>query len=160
MNARHHLIAGFWVSQLDKPCLWAAKGSFFVDERGQVKQFLEEDSAFDCSGLMTCGLLKVGAPDHRADWNAQAMADLFPPIETPELGDFGFYGSDWQHVIHVVGVLAGGHIVSADGATSSVRTLSEAKKKGAKVRFHNGPLYRTGFLGYRRNYFLEKDKEH
>lgn len=155
VNGRRLKLAGYWISQLDKPVLWAAKGSYVVDPAGLVVA-IDEDSAFDCSGLVTCGLLRIGAPDHRADWSAQRLANEMPITDKPELGDLGFYGKSWDEVVHVVGCLEGGHVISADGATSKIRTLAEAQKSGARVRVHQGVAYRVGFLGFRSNTYCEE----
>lgn len=148
----------FWAcEQVGRPVLWAAKGDHYVDAGGAVIS-LPGVTVYDCSGLVTCGIKAMGGPDHRDVYNAQKLYDACAPVSLldPEPGDLGFYGRDEQHVDHVVIALAGGHLVSADGATSRIRSLIGAKEAGAQVRFHQAVDYRRDepFLGFRRNPFL------
>lgn len=107
----------------------------------------------DCSELVANCFIACGLPDRRSTWRAQTFADNLQPIDKPEPGDLGFFGLDWQHVVHVVIYCGPGEIISASGATSRVRTLKEAKARGAKVRSYTTHLYRTDipFLGWRRS---------
>lgn len=131
------------LSKIGSTVLWAAQGP----------------DTFDCSGLVMWALESVGVkmPDH----NAQMMADKTPNLVTapgadPLPGDLGFYGPDAAHVEHVVIWLAGGRILSADGATSLVKDLKTAKaNSSARVRLHDSAAYRSGFLGIHRNTFLD-----
>ncbi len=146
--------------QVGRPALMSAKGDFYVQDG--ILQQIVGGFVYDCSGLFTCGLKAMGYPDIRDTHNAQRIADSCPPASVmPEPGDVGFYGKDWEHVTHIVIALAGGHLVSADGATKAITTLAEARKAGAQVRFHAAADYRrdTPFLGWRRNNFLDGPKE-
>lgn len=108
----------------------------------------------DCSDLVARAFLAVGLPDRRATWRAQDFADKLAPIEGhPDLGDLGFYGLDWQHVIHVVIHLGGGRVLSADGATRRITTELQARAAHAFVRIHETAAYRhdVRFLGWRRS---------
>lgn len=131
------------LDQVGKPVLWAAQGP----------------GAFDCSGLGMWALEGVGAK--LKDHTAQMFADETPnlataPGATPLPGDFCFYGSDWAHVTHIAYVLAGGRVLSADGATSKVVDLKTAQANpSARVRLHDSPKYRKDFLGIHRNTFLD-----
>ncbi len=160
MNAKRFAYTGWALNRIGRPVLLSAKGDYFVDARGQVVR-LPEDTAYDCSGLCTSGIKAMGGPDLRDTWNAQKFHDELPVIETPEPGDFGCYGVDGGHVIHVVIALAGGHVLSADGATSSIRTLADARRAGAMVRTHYSHLYRkdVGFLGWRLNTHCESKEQ-
>ena len=107
---------------LGKPVVWAAKGP----------------DAFDCSGSVTWCLKSVGGPDLTKTDNAQALHDETralgaPTTEHPLPGDLAFYGvyegqGDAQkvHIIHVAVVDEFGGVISADGATSSIRSLQQA----------------------------------
>lgn len=117
--------------------------------------------AFDCSGLVAWSLLTVGARDIRSTHRAQTMADetlnLFPlKGDMPQPGELVFYGTNWQDVIHVGIWLAGGRVLSADGATSRVRDLKTAlANPGARVRLHPTPQFRRDFLGLHKNSYLD-----
>lgn len=139
-----------------KPVLWAAKGDYFINEQ-DVRVELPPDTAFDCSGLGTVAFKAIGGEDLRAAWNAQRFSDELPCVAEPEPGDFGVYGRDLQHVIHVVIALAGGHVLSADGATSKVRSLAQAVHRKAEVRVHKGTdwYHAAPFLGWRRNTLID-----
>jgi len=143
------------VGWVGKPVLWGAKGEWFLNEKDE-KETLPPETAFDCSGLCTSALLAIGGPDLRAEWNAQHFADGLLPTDKPQPGDFGIYGSSLNHVIHVVIALAGDNVLSADGATHTVRSLAQAIHRGAQVRVHHGTAwYRSEpFMGWRRNKFV------
>lgn len=115
---------------------------------------------FDCSELVAWGVLQAGGPDQRETHTAQRYHDEARPlmgVERPEPADIGFYGFSHAQVIHVVIYLAGGHVLSADGATHSVTDLAVAKAHHAAVRVHTGPDYRKDvpFLGWHRNTFVD-----
>lgn len=113
--------------------------------------------ALDCSETVAIGF--KAATDGKVDQTATHTAQRYfnetrALLETdkPVPGDLGFYGVADDKVIHVVIYLAGGHVLSADGATSRIKTLEAAKSAGAKVRVHTTPLYRhdVPFRGWRR----------
>ncbi len=117
-------------------------------------------SLFDCSGLICWSLLGVGGRDLRATHRAQTMADETPDLATfdgeePQPGDLCFYGRTPAEVIHVGIWLAGGRVLSADGATSRVRDIRAAKANpAARVRLHPGPQFRRDYLAVHRNSYL------
>jgi cell wall-associated NlpC family hydrolase len=120
------------IDQLHKPVLWCQKGP----------------DVFDCSGLATWALWRVGGPDMRHLENAQALYNhtrQFAPKTTdaPVPGDLVFYGSGPDSIIHVATWLAGGNVVSADGASSHIKDLATARAAGAMVRLHSKVEYRT-----------------
>lgn len=106
----------------------------------------------DCSELVALAFRAAGGPDQTKTHTAQRYHDETRPLvvgESPLPGDLAFYGvpkayaqADGRHVFHVVVWMAGGHVLSADGATSRVTTLEEAKRRGASVRVHNSVHYR------------------
>ncbi len=132
--------------QLGKPVLWGSKGP----------------DIFDCSGLLTRGLyeLTLGLPpEQRVDWRATHNADrlfteLTPVLGEPAPGDFAFYRPAIPlfdgDVEHVVVVIEGGLVITADGASSRIHTLEAAKEAHAIVRVRGDVLYRKNFAGYRR----------
>lgn len=110
----------------------------------------------DCSELVAIGVKGAGGPDQTKTHTAQRYHNETRPLtlaEFPLPGDLGFYGTDAKHVIHVVIYVGPGRILSADGATSAVKDLVEAIKRGAKVREHPTEKYRRDvpFLGWHRN---------
>ena len=110
----------------------------------------------DCSELVAIGVLAAGGPDQTKTHTAQRYHDETRALtlaEFPQPGDLGFYGSDAQHIIHVVIYVAPGKILSADGATRRITDLEHAVAAGAKVRLHDSEKYRrdTIFQGWRRN---------
>lgn len=114
----------------------------------------------DCSELVALGHLAAGIGDQTKTHTAQRYHDetrKLLDVEKPEPGDLGFYGAASDQVIHVVIYLAGGHVLSADGATRAVKTIEEARKKGAAVRLHQSPSYykNAPFRGWHRNLFLD-----
>lgn len=120
-------------TQMGKPSLWAAKGP----------------DAFDCSGLVTYCLWRIGGPDWRANHNSQALHDVTRPLsktnakDVPLMGDLAFYGSDARSISHVTIVDSFGGVVSADGATSHITRLDVAMSNPAnRVRRHGSVLYR------------------
>lgn len=138
MTARAKFLTAV-LDQLEKPVLMGAVAP----------------DAFDCSELVAWGFWKAGGANQSATHTAQRYHDEARELlvdERPAPGDLGFYGADAQHVVHVVVFLAGGHVLSADGATHQVRDLATAIARGAKVRVHQSEKYRSDvpFLGWRR----------
>ena len=113
----------------------------------------------DCSELVAECLLGVGGPDLRATHRAKDMARetrRLGPDEEPLPGDLAFYGADEGRIVHVEIRLAGGGTIGANGATSRVLTLAEARKnEKARVRFHDKPTHRGDYLYTARNLYLD-----
>lgn len=129
------------LSKLGATVLWAANGP----------------DTFDCSGLVLWAMNAAGAklPDQRA----QDLSDktrLLSGDEGPVPGDLCFYGQDYSHVIHVAVWLAGGRVLSADGATSRVTDKRAAEANPAsRVRLHDTPVFRRDYLGCHRNTLID-----
>lgn len=115
----------------------------------------------DCSELVCRAYKDAGGPDWTKTHTAQRLHDEasreLVPGETPLPGDLSFHGyraaNDALKVVHVGIWLAGGQVVSADGATSKVKTLAEAKANPqARVRLHSSTAYRPDlpYLSVRR----------
>lgn len=125
--------------QIGKPSLWGAKTG----------------DAFDCSGLVAWLLRELGGPDLRATHNTDRMwLEFDPVVGEPAPGDLGFYRPkkplDDNDMEHVVILLDGGLILTADGATSKIHTVEDAKAAHAMVRIRGGYDYRERFAGWRR----------
>ena len=132
------------LSKLGSVVLWAQRGP----------------DVFDCSGLVAHCLKAVGGVDLRATHNAQMMADETPNLllvaALPIPGDLVFYGAEWDRVVHVAIWLAGGKILSADGATSRVLDLKTARANpSSRIRLHDTMNFRRDWLGLHRHSFLD-----
>lgn len=101
--------------QLNKPVCWAHRGP----------------ESYDCSGLVARCVRLAGGVDMIETHKAQMMADqtprLFPGME-PLPGDLVFMGASYSKVIHVAVLVEGGQCIPADGATSRIRDLAEARR--------------------------------
>jgi cell wall-associated NlpC family hydrolase len=115
----------------------------------------------DCSELVCRAFREAGGPDWTRTHTAQRLHDEasreLVPGETPLPGDLTFHGyyaaNDALKVTHVGIWLAGGQVVSADGATPKVKTHAEAKANPqARVRLHSSINYRLDlpYLAVRR----------
>lgn len=129
---------------------------------------------WDCSGLFCGAMQAAGAKDMRATHNAQLLHDGMRellPGETPLPGDGVFYGRPVVdeasgmvlrpasgNVIHTAIWAAGGHCVSADGATWGIATLEQARASRCQVRLHSTIHYRADcpYITVRRNLFLDE----
>lgn len=117
---------------------------------------------FDCSGFICAAYKAAGALDMSATHNAQLLHDEARELASgqgPLPGDAVFYGTPIyedlpgeggrivkvpaeKNIIHVVMWLAGGHVISADGATWSIGTLEQARAARAQTRLHQTTHYR------------------
>ena len=127
-------------AQQGKPYLWGIKGP----------------NAFDCSGLVTCGISYVGGPDLRQTHNAQLLFNETPTVmrgqEQP--GDLVFYGMSPHQITHVVIYCANGRVISASGGDHTCITLDIALRRGAKVTVHPSLFYRKDVQGIHQNSWL------
>lgn len=117
-------------SQLGKPYIWGAKGP----------------DTFDCSGLITAGLLACGHEDWRQTHNSARLFDKLEPVEKPEVGDFAFYGPP-HRVTHVMVVWFDGQVYGASGGNRDTIT----PRPGAAVQTKRRVFYRRDFRGFRKN---------
>jgi cell wall-associated NlpC family hydrolase len=117
-------------SQKGKPYIWAAKGP----------------DAYDCSGLVTAGLLAIGGPDWRAMWNSQRLFGSLKNIEgrAAKAGDLVFYGPP-HRITHVMVLWDDGRVFGATGGGSQTKTPT----KGAEVQFRSKVKYRPDVRGFR-----------
>lgn len=126
-----------------------------------LKSALYKD-VYDCSGLITSSLYHV--TKGRIDWRAMGSCrnliapakglPLLRPVadhEDPLVGDLAFYGHGRNMPSHVMMFCGDGRVFGACGGNTDVVSPEIAKKKGARVRFRESPLYRPDFLGFWRN---------
>lgn len=128
-------------SLIGRPVLWGAKGP----------------DAFDCSGSVTWSLKQIGGPDLTQLENAQGLHDHssrelgHEPTDKPLPGDLVFYGVYEKlgelrdelkvHIIHVAVADEYEGVISADGATPSIKSISQALANPHN-RITRHPLYR------------------
>lgn len=133
------LILRTWLlEQQGKPYVFGAKGP----------------DTFDCSGLVTCGLLHVGHADWRQTHNAQRLWDELDPVFEPEdliELDLGFYGQrELGRIDHVMFFLDH-RAYGATGGNHHTTDVERAKAIKACVKFKDAGLgYRFDLRGYRR----------
>lgn len=156
MAARHHRreLTEWLIEQLHCPYVYGAKGNVF--RMGE-----KEVTAYDCSGLVTCGMVTVGWPETcprcGLSWkemhNAQRLWDELEPVpedEKPRPLDLCFYGKDARKVEHVMFLWLDGRVLGACGGNRATLDPMDALMKGAKVRTQREPKYREDFLGFRK----------
>lgn len=125
---------------LGAPVLWAARGP----------------DVFDCSGLVTWLLTRVGARDMRATHTAQLLFTETSMVGLPLPGDLVFYGSGPANVTHVAIWLSPEEVISADGATSHITDINVAMANPAnRVRTHSTVHFRRDFIAVHRNFWLD-----
>lgn len=130
----------FVLSQIDKPCCWGCKGP----------------DAFDCSGLVTCGILAAGGEDMRHTHNANklgAETRQLQPMERPLPGDLILFDAEGDGLDEHVGIVKDAKTaIDASGATHAVTSIEEAVRHHARVRLHDGLQYRPGSRLHRNTY--------
>lgn len=144
-TARQQLRAWLLARQ-DCPYAWGFKGGLTLMPDGTMRD------AYDCSGLVTAGLMHTGGPDWRQTHGSGALFDELPRLEAEELPqplDLAFYGQPGQ-ISHVVYVWDDGRIFGACGGNHTCTNAIIAAKMGAKVQFKPSRDYRPDFRGYRR----------
>lgn len=130
------------VEQMGAPYVWGSKGLV----AGSIR-------TFDCSGLVTWALLKVGGPDWRAFHNTDRLWAECVPTDTPRAGTLALYGpaGDPNHVMVHLGE---GVVLGASGGGSKTRSVGDAYAQGAAVKVKPHHTYRPDFLGWRELPFL------
>lgn len=112
----------------------------------------------DCSDLVARAEKTIGLPDRCATFRAQTYFDFNgEAVEKPRPGDLGFYGVP-ANVVHVIVALDEHHVLSADGASTMIRKLEDAKARAcARVRVHTGTnWYKSApWLGWRNHFELD-----
>lgn len=137
-------------SKLGSPYIWGGKGLYVFDaSKGLVAHDFGLE-VFDCSGLVTDSLYRLGGKDWRGTHNAQSLADyLQVHITFPKAGDLAFYGPDWKDIRHVMIHRGDGSVIGASGGNSSTTTLEAARKARAEVKLKFKSKYRPDFLGFK-----------
>lgn len=121
------------LEQMGKPYRWGAKG---ID-------------AYDCSGLVTSCLHRLGGPDWRAFGNTDYLLANLPETHSPQPGDLCLYGAknDASHVMVWLGSC--GLVFGASGGGSKTTTTEIARAQNARVKVKSSHNYRPDFLGFR-----------
>jgi cell wall-associated NlpC family hydrolase len=104
----------------------------------------------DCSGCVTFALHELLSTDFRNTHNAQKLHDECHPIDAPGEGCLVFYGSDANHVSHVMTYLSDGRVFGASGGNSKTVTPEIAKQMNANVRYQSNYKYRSDFVSFGR----------
>jgi murein DD-endopeptidase len=121
------------LEQMGKPYRWGAKG---ID-------------LFDCSGLVTSCLHRLGGPDWRLTHNTDRLLLELPETHSPLPGDLCLYGAknDANHVMLWLGSC--GLVFGASGGGRDTASLEIARKQNACVKVKSSHEYRPDFLGFR-----------
>lgn len=95
-------------------------------------------TGLDCSGFI---LYVLKFTDFRIDGDttAQGICNLLKDLGAVspvrfKLGDIAFYGSDPDHITHVMMLIDDYRVIGATGGDSRVKTLEDAKARNACVR--------------------------
>jgi cell wall-associated NlpC family hydrolase len=140
-----------WVrDQRGKPYVWGAKGEQFL-VGGRVKT-----ECFDCSGLVTRGLVLAGYPavcplchlDLCGFHGTQRLFNELEPTASPHAGDLMFYGSGPMRISHVMVYLDATSCVGASGGNRDSKDPLVSISRGQKVKFQ-AANYRNDLVGYR-----------
>jgi len=107
----------------------------------------------DCSGLVIQALQDSGLSLPPGTAVSGAWWSSLPKVETPQVGDLGFYGTAEKatHVVIVTGWDPATKTASILGANDGDRTTltpEDALARGAMVKEQPTHLYRNGFLGF------------
>lgn len=129
------------LEQIGRPYIWAGEGDFVVRRgaSGDLVPVTPESQGviglcFDCAGLVKYAALKAGSKyDTRGWWGADHLFTELPLRDPSEPFECRFYGRD-QRATHIEIGLGNGLVLGAAGGDASTLTLSDAQKRGAKVR--------------------------
>jgi cell wall-associated NlpC family hydrolase len=139
-------------AQKGKPYVWGSKGDLHVVS-GAVQV-----ECFDCSGLVTRGMLQAGYPrgcpicqrDLLGFHGAQRLFDELVVVSPGKLqaGDLMFFGAGPRHVTHVMVWLSREECMGASGGNSGSIDPVVSLRLGQKVKVQP-TTYRPDFVGYR-----------
>jgi hypothetical protein len=140
------------LAQKGKPYVWGSKGNRHVIG-GTIAI-----ECYDCSGLVTKGLVELGHPracricklDLCGFHNAQRLFDELEPVSVPAAMDLVFYGSGVRHVSHVMVWWGDNRVFGASGGNRDSIEAAVSLRRGQKVKFQATRDYRPDFLGFRR----------
>lgn len=130
------LLHGWLLDQFGKPYTWDSKGP----------------ESFDCSGLVTCGMKRVGLPDWTLTHGTARLWAELEATDEPMPMDLCFFGLVQGGQLtngHVMTLWDDGRVYGACGGNSHVTSVELAKKANAYVKFQLGTHYRHDFIGYR-----------
>lgn len=105
----------------------------------------------DCSAWVLNLLWARGEFPYGQDTNAKGLYDHYVKLGAHAtvaagFGDLVFYGPDYTGISHVAFAVSATHLVEAGHGDSSCRSVSDAMKRGACVRFM--PIkYRKDLIG-------------
>jgi murein DD-endopeptidase len=142
------------VEYANVPYLWGGKGTHVVTPTGaQLAPYF----GFDCSGLYTFSVKKVGGPDHRFTDRAMELLNDRPVVERASLQpcDLVLFGSapkSASHVEMVLTILPDGTVITigASGGDHTTTTKVEAERRDARVKVRTGHTHgRADFIGFR-----------
>lgn len=143
MNIDPRSLLEVWLlEQEGKPYVWAAKGIYiYPSDKRQVV-------AYDCSGLVTCGIKYIGGLDLRQTHNAARLFDTCKPTVFPKHLDLCFYGVG--RINHVMFYWEPGtKAYGSHKGNQFTLTPELAAKDGAGVGFVSVVRYRPDFRGFR-----------
>ncbi len=142
------------------PYVWGGRGNVIFVKGGVVPNTFFDKFVFDCSGLITYTLWKLGEmgiitnlPDMRGTHNTDIMFAQFPKTDAREVGTLLFWGrnkNDPNDTDHVAIDMGRGFILDASGGGSTTLTPQDARLKNAMVRMHYNRRDPKTFLGARR----------
>lgn len=135
------------LAEVGAPYVWGGKGTHIFDATHglvnspyfNVEKEQDRLKVFDCSGLVTWGLMRAAGKDKRGAWSSSVMADtlenLHGDTEKPHLRYYGKGRNAITHIACAIHRLDGRWLmVEAAGGDSSTRTPLDAMERGAKVR--------------------------
>lgn len=125
------------------PYIFGSKGGVHALPGGK------QVACFDCSGLVTCGLLEVGGPDWRQTHGAAGLFEALGHVDFPAPLDLAAYGPP-GHVDHVMFWWGDGRMYGASGGDSTTTTVASALSRRACVHFKTAVSYRPDFRCYLR----------
>lgn len=167
MTGREAFMTWVNIQARNSVVLWRGKGWFLfsADHTPPLIPHGHTVPAYDCSGLVTCGLHAVMGIDLRASHNARLLAMESAAIDPTNAcaGDLVFYGTgtrpDGTPNIEHVAISLGfddGRVLSADGATSHQQDFDvAANSRACRIRLHEGPHFRGDYLAIHKNKWLE-----
>lgn len=136
------------------PYVWGGKGDRIYDQQlGSVENRHENRKVFDCSGLITYCMQRLGFQDLRFTANANVLMNasskdvLVPDVPSLHLAFFGHEKA--SHVAMVVGKSISGKYLLLECAGGDQRTITPTTQPTGYVRLNynrRADLLKTGYL--------------
>ena len=97
----------------------------------------DDPASFDCSGMVLELAQSVGLVGRHEDLTADGLWRRFKAREvaTPQQGDWCFWFNDAARAVHVAVAWGGGIYIGAEGGGPSVKTMEEAQRRNAYIKF-------------------------